>query len=239
MTIRPFQGMLVILAVVGAMATSTTAWAAENWSNYDWSREREVLSKPGETTEQALEEARRAVAASDMPISMSAVGFDIPAGSTAEEYLQKAAAAGGGGYYRAEAGGQLAQAMGAAATGRPLQAAPAAASHLQVGRSLQDGSLQGVADHFPSAAELWVRASYTDLPPNTRAECVWLRDGQPFMTSERVIGGTGWVAFSIKTGDAGGLPRGAYTVRITAGGRPLGERHFTIGPAPSGAANRG
>lgn len=106
---------LVAMAVVIALATAA---GAEDWSKYDWSQEEIVLGAKDRTTDQSLAIAQAAVANSQMQISMSAVGFDISSGSTAEKYLQEVAAAGGGNYYRAEAGGQLAQVMDLAATGQ-------------------------------------------------------------------------------------------------------------------------
>jgi hypothetical protein len=216
----------------------TAAWplvADEDWSNYDWSKERQDLGLPGETTQDAIDQLQRAVAATKTQMTMSAVGFDIPAGSTAETYLQGVAQVGGGSYYRAAAGGQLSEVMDNAALGRPPQPATArpVIGQLAVGRGVQDGTLQGAADHFPSATQVWVQAKFANIPKDTRAECVWLRDGRPYMTSERVIGGTGWVAFAVKTEAERGLAAGTYTVRINAGGQSLGEKQFTIGQSAS------
>ena len=112
-----FCTVALVVALSGLLAP---VWvqAEQDWSNYDWSQEEIVLGTPGETTDQAIQTAREAVANSQMQITMSTVGFDISAGSTAEQYLQKAAQVGGGSYFRAEAGGQLAEIMGAAATGQ-------------------------------------------------------------------------------------------------------------------------
>lgn len=230
-------GMMTLLALVVVTMTGPALWAAEDWSKYDWSKEREVLGKPGETTAQAIAEAQKASANSNMVTSMSTVGFDIPAGSTAEKYLQQAALAGGGGYYRAEKGGQLARIMDDAAAGKPPQTAPPqpGSGQLMVGRSILDGKLQGIADHFPSASELWAQVTYTNLPANLEAECVWRRNGNEVNRSKRQIGGSGWVAFSIKTSTAGGFQAGNWTVSISAAGRSLGSKQFTIGQ-PAAAA---
>ena len=78
----------------------------------------EEVSRPGETVDQADARAREAIAASSMRITVSTVGFDIPPGSEAERYLQGTARAGGGGYFTANNAGELASAMGAAASGQ-------------------------------------------------------------------------------------------------------------------------
>lgn len=244
-----FGMMMTLLILTLVMVTSPAIWAAEDWSKYDWSKEREVLGKPGETTAQAIAEAQKASANSPMVTSMSTVGFDIPVGSKAEKYLQQAAQAGGGGYYRAEKGGQLARIMDDAAAGRPPQAAtpPPGSGQLRVGRSILDGKLQGIADHFPSASELWVQVTYTNLPANLEAECVWRRNANEINRSQRQIGGSGWVAFSIKTSTPTGFQAGNWSVSISAAGRSLGSKQFTIGqttatapkPAPPSPTTRG
>ncbi|HEY3397833.1 MAG TPA: hypothetical protein VGM19_09280 [Armatimonadota bacterium] len=78
----------------------------------------EEVSLAGETVEQAEARAHAAVAASSMKIAVSSVGFDIAPGSEAETYLQGTARAGGGGYFTANNAGELAAAMGAAASGQ-------------------------------------------------------------------------------------------------------------------------
>ena len=77
-----------------------------------------TLSAPGETVESARLEAIEAMRRSRVPMTISAIGFDIPAGSEAERYLQETAAIGGGQYFFAADGGQLTAALGAAATGQ-------------------------------------------------------------------------------------------------------------------------
>lgn len=76
------------------------------------------LSSPGETLADAAKEAQQAVANSTMKISINTVGFDLYAGSEAEQYLQEMAQIGGGSYFAAADGGQLTQAMTGAATGQ-------------------------------------------------------------------------------------------------------------------------
>lgn len=78
----------------------------------------EEVSRPGETIAQAEARAKEALAKSNMKITVSAVGFDIPPGSDAERYLQGTARAGGGGYFTANDAGQLTAALGAAASGQ-------------------------------------------------------------------------------------------------------------------------
>ena len=53
-----------------------------------------------------------------MKVTISTVGFNIPAGSEAEQYLQQTALIGKGGYFIATEGGQLAAALAAAASGQ-------------------------------------------------------------------------------------------------------------------------
>lgn len=77
-----------------------------------------TLSSAGETVESARLEAIEAVRRSPVPITISAVGFDIREGSEPDRYLQETAAIGGGQYFFATDGGQLAEALGAAASGQ-------------------------------------------------------------------------------------------------------------------------
>ncbi|MGI5818177.1 MAG: hypothetical protein ACOX9R_08775 [Armatimonadota bacterium] len=78
------------------------------------------LSAPGETVESARQEAVEAVRQSPVPLTISTVGFDIRPGSEAERYLQETASIGGGGYFFATDGGQLTEALGAAAAGQTI-----------------------------------------------------------------------------------------------------------------------
>ncbi len=109
---------------------------------------------------------------------------------------------------------------------------------LIVCRKVVNGQPQNAADSFTSASEVWCLATYTNIPQNTTAECVWKRNGQEITRSQRAIGGNGWVAFSINTSAAGGLQAGTYTVAITAGTASLGTRQFTIGASQPGAATQ-
>lgn len=79
---------------------------------------RRMLSEPNDTVETAQAEALAAVQNSSMQITISTVGFDIPPGSEAEQYLKETALIGNGGYFVAAEGGDLAAAMQAAATGQ-------------------------------------------------------------------------------------------------------------------------
>jgi len=65
------------------------------------------LSSPGETVADAVKEAQEAVANSTMKISINTVGFDLYAGSEAENYLQEIAQIGGGSYFAAADGGRV------------------------------------------------------------------------------------------------------------------------------------
>ena len=76
------------------------------------------LSTPGETVDDAIQEAQQALAASPMNISINTVGFDLGPGSEAEKYLQQIAQIGGGSYFAASDTGQLTQALAGAATGQ-------------------------------------------------------------------------------------------------------------------------
>jgi len=104
---------------------------------------------------------------------------------------------------------------------------------LVVCRKVVNGQPQNAADSFTSASEVWCFATYANLPQNTTAECVWKRNGQELRRSQRTVGGTGWVAFSINTTAAGGFQAGTYTVAITAGPQRLGSKQFTIGQPTS------
>lgn len=77
-----------------------------------------MLTTPGETVDDALQEAQQAVANSSMRISVSAVGFELGEGSEAEQYLEQITQIGGGQYYTAAESGELSNAMTAATTGQ-------------------------------------------------------------------------------------------------------------------------
>jgi len=214
-----------------ALVAVTVLPAAQDWSNYDWSAEELDLSVPGENTATAMQAAQQAAAASPMRLNLSAVGFDIRPGSTAETYLQKVASVGGGSYFRAEAGGQLGAALGQAATGQSSTPTGPTVGQLIVCRRLDEGEPQGAADQFPRLPEVWVKAEFTDLPENTTVVCVWTREGKEVMRSQRTAGGqSGWVAFAIKTTDPKGFPAGTYVVKLTAGNTVLGQKQFKLGP---------
>jgi hypothetical protein len=85
---------------------------------YDFAAESEELSVPGETVQQAATATAQALRSSKMQLTISAVGFGISAGSEAELMLQDTARLGHGGYFTANDSGQLAQALGSAATGQ-------------------------------------------------------------------------------------------------------------------------
>ena len=78
----------------------------------------EVLSTDGETLAQSQAKAEAALAQSQMAVTVSTVGFDITPGTDDEKYLQSTAQAGNGGYFTANNAGELAQALGAAASGQ-------------------------------------------------------------------------------------------------------------------------
>lgn len=100
---------------------------------------------------------------------------------------------------------------------------------LQVGTAADAGELQGVADRFPSASQLATVYEFEDLPEGTTIVCVWTRNGKEIARSQRPAGGSGWVSFSIRSGDGSSLPKGRYTVTLSAGDRILGRKTFYVG----------
>ena len=120
----------------------------------------EVLSTPGETLEQSLAKAQAAATRSQMNVTVSAVGFDIPAGSEAEKYLQSTAQAGRGSYFPAKDARQLAAALGAAASGQTA----ATPSALVVGRKVVNDKLQGEADSLPTDQRTGVFLEFKGMP---------------------------------------------------------------------------
>ncbi len=107
---------LAVLLVLGLLLP--LAPLGDTYAQVDDPLAEEEVSRPGETIAEAEARTREALANSNMKISVSAVGFDIPPGSEAEKYLQGTARAGGGGYFTANDAGELAEAMGAAAAGQ-------------------------------------------------------------------------------------------------------------------------
>ncbi|MFQ6097469.1 MAG: hypothetical protein ACE5O2_07035, partial [Armatimonadota bacterium] len=87
-----------------------------------WAWARRSLSAEGDTVDTAFQEAQRAAQGSNMRLTLSTVGFRIAPGSSAESYLQHAARIGA--YFRAAEGGQLSEALGAAASGAAGPRAP-------------------------------------------------------------------------------------------------------------------
>ncbi len=79
---------------------------------------RRTLTEPNDNVESAKIEAQQAMQNSNMQVTVSTVGFDIAAGSEAEQYLQQVAQIGQGGYFTASDSGQLTAAMSAAASGQ-------------------------------------------------------------------------------------------------------------------------
>lgn len=102
---------------------------------------RRVLSEAGETVETARQEAVQALGATPVAVTISTVGFDIPAGSEAESYLRQTAGIGGGGYFTASDSGQLTEAMGTAASGQA--AAPAATTGVTITTPREGDRVQG------------------------------------------------------------------------------------------------
>ena len=59
-------------------------------------------------------------------------------------------------------------------------------------------------------------------------ELTWLRDGKATMSSDRTLGGSGWVWFSIATTAPTGLAKGKYVVKLRAGDALLGYQEFVV-----------
>lgn len=121
------------------------ALCAAAWAQYDFSKESEELGVRGETVQQAADQAAQALQNTPMKLSISAVGFDITAGSEAEKYLQDTARAGGGAYFTANDAGQLSSALSSAASGLSSSgaAAPPTAANVITLTKPRDGDIVG------------------------------------------------------------------------------------------------
>lgn len=231
--------LLPLLAVIAATGVSVAQdWDTYDWSNYDWSLETIELGTPTMTTDESIADAQQAAAESPMQMTLSAVGFDIPAGSTAEQYLQVVSEAGGGSYYRAEAGGGLARIMDDAATGRaPTPQTPApTAGELVICREVVNGAPVGVGTAFNAVPEVTLFHSYRGQAAG-QAEAIWFRDGAELTRSTTQIqGGDGYAWFTLRGGGGGMLPDGRYEVALTMPGRPAVLTSFTIGQPATTAA---
>lgn len=150
---------------------------------------------------------------------------------TQEEWDAYVAAHSGGGGQTPPAGGQGAGGDGQtpAGAGQTVGATLPDVGGLTVGTGSSGGTTTGTADHFDQAAQVCGAMDYTDLPAGSLAVAIWARDGVELTRSQREIGGTGWVSFSLMTQDAGGLPPGTYTLTIMVGDTVLGRKTFTIG----------
>jgi len=100
---------------------------------------------------------------------------------------------------------------------------------LTVGTGSADGQVQGATDHFGKTAKVETAIGYSEMPADTPCEAVWVRDGEEVGRSQRTLVGSGWVSFDLHTKDGTALPPGRYTVTITAGGKVLGRKSFTVG----------
>lgn len=130
----------------------------------------------------------------------------------------------GGGGPSAGGGGQTAGGGTQTADTRPPDV-----GGLTVGTGSSGGTTTGTAEHFDQTAQVCGAMNYANLPADSLAVAIWTRDGVELTRSQREIGGTGWVSFSLMTQDAGGLPPGTYTLTIMVGGDVLGRKTFTIG----------
>jgi hypothetical protein len=100
---------------------------------------------------------------------------------------------------------------------------------LVIGTSHEQGRVAGAAERFPQASQISGVLNFTGLPQGATAVGVWTRDGAEITRSERTVGGTGWVSFTLKTGSDAGLRPGAYTLTVLVGNAVLGRRTVAIG----------
>jgi hypothetical protein len=113
--------MRIILAIL--LMLSVCLWSSQLLAaQYDFAKEGEDLNVPGETVQQATDEAAAAMQQTPVNLTVSAVGLGIGSGSEAEKYLQETAQIGNGGYFTVSDTGQLSAAMGAAALGQTSMA---------------------------------------------------------------------------------------------------------------------
>jgi hypothetical protein len=131
---RSLRGSLIVIALSLGAAT----WAL---AQYDFAAETEELAVPGETVQQAATATKQALQATQMKVSVSAVGFQIDAGSEAERYLKDTASIGRGGYFTAASGGQLVEALGAAASGQTGTAGSASADAVRLTKPVNGDSV--------------------------------------------------------------------------------------------------
>lgn len=230
---------LAVTAAVGGQAVHAQQ-GDYDWSNYDWSLEEIELGTPDMTTDEAIEEAVRAAASSSMAVAASAVGFDIPAGSTAEQYLEVLSEVGGGSYHRAETGGGLSQVMADAASGRPstphTPTPTASIGDLVICREVVNGTPVGVGTAFERLPEITLFHSYRGQAPG-QAEVVWFRDGNELTRSTTQIqGGDGYAWFTVRGGGGNLLPDGRYEAALSMPGRPVARVSFTLGEPGMAAA---
>lgn len=128
--------------IVATLAVALACTAA--LAQYDFSKESEELAVNGETVQQAADQAAQALQQTQMKLSISAVGFDITAGSEAERYLQDTAKAGGGSYFTANDAGQLSSALSSAASGQASgPVGPPAAANVITLTAPRDGDMVG------------------------------------------------------------------------------------------------
>ncbi len=137
---------------------------------------------------------------------------------------------GGGGEQSTGGGGQTAGGGGQTVSGGQTAGGTLPdVGGLTVGTGSSGGTTTGTAEHFDQTAQVCGAMNYANLPAGSLAVAIWTRDGVELTRSQREIGGTGWVSFSLMTQDAGGLPAGTYTLTIMVGGDVLGRKTFTIG----------
>jgi hypothetical protein len=106
--------------------------------------------------------------------------------------------------------------------------APTDLGGLQVGADAADGQVKGAADHFDRPSRVACAWQYKDLPAGTAMAVVWTRDGQELQHGQQTVSGTGWVSFGLRA-VGGNLASGHYVVTITAGGKVVGRKCFSIG----------
>ncbi|MBU0610990.1 MAG: hypothetical protein KKI08_24125 [Armatimonadetes bacterium] len=105
---------------------------------------------------------------------------------------------------------------------------PPNVGNMAIGTGVSNGAVENESGAFTAPPKVSCITNFANIPANTQALALWTRDGQEVIRSERTIGGTGWVSFSIM--NSAGLTPGQYTVTITAGGKVLSRKSFKVLP---------
>ncbi len=99
---------------------------------------------------------------------------------------------------------------------------------LQVGTSAVNGQITDSGSSFEAPKQVTCALTFKNLPANSTALAIWVRNGQEVIRSTRSVSGNGWVSFSLLGGGNQALTPGTYTVTITVGDKVLGRKTFTI-----------